>query len=342
MSFIDRVQVTFRVKSKPLRLISGQTYYTGVTQLKNLRPCKVVVKDLRGHILGTDVARRSIQNKTAILGQLLGGSLMECGEVIIPPQRSPFFSCYVEASYYNKYLVLYNPSNLPIDLKGWRIELQVYSETGTTYTAPWVEKLDGIEIQPYSTFVFAERRAEIWKGVPGRYIQFGVLSFSGNDPVKLFNNRGELVDVIGYKGQFKEFGRAVTLKRKKGYGASVEYEPNEWERYPEHTVLAGGKDLLSVHEFDGYGLDLMSVVYPSTVDYERGEWAVSVRIGQPTFTDTDRDLIPLMYEDAETRASVNNAVYLEYECTTNGVDVEPLLPNQVFLLDSAEVEVYRA
>jgi hypothetical protein len=121
-----------------------------------------------------------------------------------------FISEYVEGSYNNKALELYNPSNDTIDLSGYTINRYSNGSTspqglplagellpGETYVIV-IDKQDPTGTG-YDTIVYDGLRAKADTFMSGAYP--GPLFYNGNDAVTLEKTDGTLVDIIGVKGQ---------------------------------------------------------------------------------------------------------------------------------------------
>jgi len=123
-----------------------------------------------------------------------------------------FFSEYVEGTFNNKALELYNPTSAPINLLGY--QLVRYSNGGTT---PYAVEIWGT-IQPYSTFVTVldktdtagtGQEAPVWPDLLAKadtllcpvYNVNRMHYFNGNDAVTLERLDGTYLDIIGKIGE---------------------------------------------------------------------------------------------------------------------------------------------
>ncbi|SFW30577.1 Lamin Tail Domain [Sinomicrobium oceani] len=137
---------------------------------------------------------------------------------------------YVEGSGYNKYLEIYNATDVMLDLGRYQLARD-YNGDGdyTRYTL----ELSGT-LEPGGLLVYAHPRAEIFMGNIAE-THGGVLGFNGDDRVVLMKN-GMVIDEIGLPGG-ENWGMDKTLRRKPEVSVPVNvFREDEWETYPVDEV----------------------------------------------------------------------------------------------------------
>ena len=155
-----------------------------------------------------------------------------CGELL--------FSEYVEGSSSNKYLEIFNPTDVDVDLSDYEIEL--YTNGSTTANASI--ELAGI-LAFGGSYVIANPSANIWTGTPDDY-SGSVINFNGNDALTLLKN-GVIIDVIGEIGSSVDFAINVTLIRNADVqDGSTTYDETQWTVESQNYV-----DDLGSHLYDG-------------------------------------------------------------------------------------------
>jgi len=141
---------------------------------------------------------------------------------------------YVEGSYSNRYIEIYNASDISINLSGEGYSVRKASNGAGVFAtdsefSDW--EADSI-LASGQTIVLADASAELYTSsdivVPGT---ISVMSFTGNDAFGLFRN-GLLVDVVGEPSNGADIIADMTLRRKGTilYGNST-YNVSEWDQY---------------------------------------------------------------------------------------------------------------
>lgn len=163
-----------------------------------------------------------------------GGGTVEPGPT--PSGTELYISEYVEKGN-EKYLELYNPTDSPIDLSQYMLDLN------TNGGANWSRDGGGYDNSATLSGTLAAKSVIVLKGqsatgFTGEATSCKAVNFNGNDPVGLFKN-GELIDIIGvFAGGEEDFAADVTLRRKTTVtGPTTTYDENEWES------IAGGTDI---------------------------------------------------------------------------------------------------
>ena len=151
-----------------------------------------------------------------------------------------FVSEYIEGSFHNRAIEIFNGTGGPVDLGEGSYALRIYANGADSPSASMA--LTG-SISNNEVYVAANPEAE-----PNILAQadatFGALDFNGNDAVALAKN-GVNIDVLGTIGDGTNyFGAAKTLVRKSSvFGGSTTYAPAEWEEYMGDTICYVGSHL---------------------------------------------------------------------------------------------------
>jgi len=144
---------------------------------------------------------------------------------------------YVEGSSYNKYIEIYNASDISVDLATSGYDLRKASNGGGVFSDAFSDWGSFNQLISGGTIVLADKQATIY---PSANIvmttDFSVMSFNGNDAMGLFRN-GLLVDVVGNPNSADNIILDKTLRRKNTvlYGNSV-YDSTEWDEYAKDNV----------------------------------------------------------------------------------------------------------
>lgn len=141
---------------------------------------------------------------------------------------------YVEGSSYNKYIEIYNSSELTVDLAAEGYDLRKVTDGNGTFSETFSNWEDFSQLASGATIVLGNSQATIYPNVD--ITNNNVINFNGNDAVGLFRN-GLLVDVIGDPYSDELIIENMTLRRKNTvmYGGST-YDPDEWEEYETDNV----------------------------------------------------------------------------------------------------------
>lgn len=151
-----------------------------------------------------------------------------------------FISEYMEGSFHNRAIEIFNGTGNPVDLSAGSYTLRIYANGAVSPSASM--PLAG-SIPNNDVYVAANPEAE-----PAILAQadatFGALDYNGNDAVALAKN-GVNIDVLGIIGDGTcDFGAAVTLVRKSSvFGGNTTYAPSEWDAYLGDTVSYLGSHL---------------------------------------------------------------------------------------------------
>lgn len=162
-----------------------------------------------------------------------------------------FISEYVEkSSGNNKAIEIANFTGKPVNLNDY--ELLVNSNGGIPANDTSSEGAGGINVTTVTlgTSTLASGQVLVIRTDNASQISIGTAGprtfFDGNDAIILRKTgKGQpWIDVIGLPRVNWEFGKAVTLRKKPGYGPSRFYVPAQFEVYPEGTY-----DGLGSHTF---------------------------------------------------------------------------------------------
>jgi predicted extracellular nuclease len=135
-----------------------------------------------------------------------------------------FISEYVEAKGNNKYIEVYNPTNVTVDLSAYSLKQNNNGKPDWTYTLA----LSGT-LEPKTVIIYKHPEADLYGGGIAEDNKFGVTSFNGNDAVGLFKE-DVLIDLIGYFQKGDDYAKDIILRRKATITApSATYNPEEWE-----------------------------------------------------------------------------------------------------------------
>jgi RHS repeat-associated protein len=164
-----------------------------------------------------------------------------------------FFSEYIEGSWHNKALEIYNAGSYAVDLSDITIEKDL--DGNNIFNE--VFSLKGF-LQPKKTYVIVHSKAnDILKRRADIICYNQVLNFNGNDQIRLMN-RGLEIDRIGIKGNVF-FAEKVTLIRNRGINDHVTNE--KWLRLPcdyienmgnHNTEITKGVFISEYQEGKGY------------------------------------------------------------------------------------------
>lgn len=147
-----------------------------------------------------------------------------------------FFSEYVEGSSNNKAVEIANFTGTSVDLSAYQI--LIYSNGRTDSESPnHTISLSGI-LNNGQVYVVAHGNAADELKQTAQQIT-GSLSFNGDDALVLVKS-GVVIDVLGEIGVREGYGADVTLRRKKHYGPSTVYFPEQF-------------DIHSIDDFSGMG-----------------------------------------------------------------------------------------
>ncbi|HQM37258.1 MAG TPA: lamin tail domain-containing protein, partial [Candidatus Marinimicrobia bacterium] len=144
---------------------------------------------------------------------------------------------YIEGSYKNKYLELYNCSDVSIDLISAGYDLRKATNGGGAFGTTFSDWGSSNILLPGSVLVIAEYEATLFSNPNIQMMEdFTVMSFNGNDAVGLFRN-GLLVDVVGDPNSAENIIQDKTLRRKNTvfFGNST-FDINEWDEYEVDNV----------------------------------------------------------------------------------------------------------
>ncbi|RLJ65493.1 putative secreted protein (Por secretion system target) [Lacinutrix venerupis] len=145
--------------------------------------------------------------------------IADCSEIII----SEYFEPANAAN--EKYIELYNPTNVDIDLSNYRIA----KYTNGSISPNSVANLTGI-VNAYSTYLISKSGSTLCaSGVADRCVTNNSMNFSGNDVMALQTINGENIDVIGIIGDNSNFAQNVNLKRNSDVKIpTVVYNASQW------------------------------------------------------------------------------------------------------------------
>lgn len=141
-----------------------------------------------------------------------------------PSGSDLFISEYIEGKGNNKYIEIYNPLDVAIDLSAYSLKQNNNGKPDWTYTLALNGTLASKEV-----IVYKHPEADLYKEGIAEDNKVGVLSFNGNDAVGLF--KGDmLIDLIGYFQKGDKYAEDVILRRKATVtGPSATYKEEEWE-----------------------------------------------------------------------------------------------------------------
>ena len=166
-------------------------------------------------------------------GGLVGGT-----EEPEPSTGELFISEYVEGSFYNKYIEIYNPTGQSIDLSSYVLKLE--QDGKGTWTKEF--SLSG-SLASNSVIIYKNSQATAYTGEA--IVNNDVINFNGNDPVGLFKN-GELIDLFGASSEkpgeaSADFAKDKTFRRKATVkGPSTVFNTEEWEVLAKDDVSGLG------------------------------------------------------------------------------------------------------
>ena len=144
---------------------------------------------------------------------------------------------YIEGSYKNKYLELYNCSDVSIDLISAGYDLRKATNGGGAFGTTFSDWGSSNILLPGSVLVIAEYEATLFSNPNIQMTEdFTVMSFNGNDAVGLFRN-DLLVDLVGDPNSAENIIQDKTLRRKNTvfFGNST-FDINEWDEYEVDNV----------------------------------------------------------------------------------------------------------
>ncbi|MGS2741424.1 DUF5689 domain-containing protein [Sinomicrobium sp. M5D2P17] len=143
---------------------------------------------------------------------------------------------YVEGSSYNKFIEIYNATDVDIDMDGYVLARDFNGDGDfENYTIG----LAGI-IHPGEVLVYAHTQYDetLYNGEVAD-VNSRALGFNGNDQVVLMKN-GIIIDHIGIPGD-ENWGMDKTFRRKaEVIKPNTSYDENEWEEYPTDDVSGLG------------------------------------------------------------------------------------------------------
>ncbi len=211
---------------------STQTFTVDILEDVDFEPTETIVLSLmnptNGAVLGT------VSSKTISISDNDIPAITACSEL--------FFSEYIEGSSNNKAVEIYNPSTSAITLSNY--EVRLYSNGSPTVSSTLV--LTGT-LNPGETYVIANSQANA-AILAKANITSGVMSFTGNDALELYNTaNSQTVDIIG------EIGVDPTAT---GWSVGTGFTANTTIRRKStvnlgSTVWLGSGNM----EWDVYGLD---------------------------------------------------------------------------------------
>ena len=153
-----------------------------------------------------------------------GGGTVEPEPEPEPGESDLFISEYVEAKGNNKYIEVYNPTNVTVDLSAYSLKQNNNGKPDWTYTLA----LSGT-LEPKTVIIYKHPEADLYGGGIAEDNKFGVTSFNGNDAVGLFKE-DVLIDLIGYFQKGDDYAKDIILRRKATITApSAIYNSEEWE-----------------------------------------------------------------------------------------------------------------
>ena len=153
-----------------------------------------------------------------------GGGTVEPEPEPEPGESDLFISEYVEAKGNNKYIEVYNPTNVTVDLSAYSLKQNNNGKPDWTYTLA----LSGT-LEPKTVIIYKHPKADLYGGGIAEDNKFGVTSFNGNDAVGLFKE-DVLIDLIGYFQKGDDYAKDIILRRKATITApSATYNSEEWE-----------------------------------------------------------------------------------------------------------------
>jgi len=144
---------------------------------------------------------------------------------------------YVEGSSYNKYIELYNASDIAVDLISEGYEIRKAANGSGSFTDNFSDWGSKAVLQPGAVIVLSDMQATIYASTDiVMSTQFSVMSFNGNDAFGLFRN-GLLVDVVGEPSNSTDIIKDMTLRRKNTvlYGNTT-YTVDEWEEFAQDNI----------------------------------------------------------------------------------------------------------
>lgn len=172
-------------------------------------------------------------NLVVILLILVSCESDEASEPILVPEvhsTDLFFSEYVEGSSFNKAVEIVNLTGEDIDLSETGYSLRKQSNG----TGDWQADFLLIGILPnHEVHVVRNSNSDIPEIINNadQSKSGAPMDFNGNDPIGLFKN-GILVDIIGIIDSPEDFGKDITLRRKKEITEpSIDFKPEEWNIY---------------------------------------------------------------------------------------------------------------
>lgn len=164
---------------------STQTFTVDILEDVDFEPTETIVLTLMNPTNGAVIG--SVASKTISITDNDIPAISACSEL--------FFSEYIEGTSNNKAVEIYNPSTSAITLSNY--EVRLYSNGSPTVSSTLV--LSGT-LNPGETYVIANSQANA-AILAKANITSGVMSFTGNDALELYNStNSQTVDIIGEIG----------------------------------------------------------------------------------------------------------------------------------------------
>lgn len=129
------------------------------------------------------------------LEDLKGLTAERCSKAQQPAQKELLFTVYIEGAAGNeKYLQIYNPSDVEVDLSQYSIQIKAYGKNNTAVNPPNDKVLIPLsgKLAPKASIVCRHTKAELYtaSGLTGELI------YNGNDPIALIKGEA-VIDFLG-------------------------------------------------------------------------------------------------------------------------------------------------
>ncbi|GAL10842.1 extracellular deoxyribonuclease Xds [Vibrio astriarenae] len=134
----------------------------------------------------------------------------------------------VEGTGYHKAIEIGNTGDVPVNLNGYLLQLNV--NFGGTWSTDY--PLDGITLAPFETWVVGNGHTNNDQDFLNRLddINNSIANFNGDDPIRLTLN-GDVIDMVGPDPDFNDrenFNKDITLVRRM-YEPTPNWNQGQWE-----------------------------------------------------------------------------------------------------------------
>ena len=152
-------------------------------------------------------------------------------EPVTPPAEGYLIiSEYVEGGSYEKYIEIYNPTKVEVDLSNYSLQMLTYNKENKS------GDVQSMQLEaPGAVKVYAHSKAVKFTGEIAAKND-NVINFNGNDPVELLY-KTLVVDKFGPDEVTGDFAKDKTMRRKSNVKTpSATWKDAEWEEFPKDTV----------------------------------------------------------------------------------------------------------